>query len=146
MEIEIKQDSCVKETKVIIITDKITEEINDIVKKLSEDTLNIIPGFREDTMELIEKEEIFRIYSQGNKVYACTDKGEYLIKLRLYEAENMLCGKDFVRISNSEIINLRKVKNFDLKFTGTICVKLENGTVTFVSRRYISKIKQILGL
>ena len=63
MEIEIKQDPCVKETKVIIITDKITEEINDIVKKLSEDTMNIIPGFREDTMELIEKEEIFRIYS-----------------------------------------------------------------------------------
>ena len=33
-----------------------------------------------------------------------------------------------------------------MSFTGTICVSLSNGAVTYVSRRYIAKIKQLLGL
>ena len=52
----------------------------------------------------------------------------------------------FVRISNSEIINLKKVSGFDLSFVGTICVSLSNGTVTYASRRYVSKIKDLLGM
>lgn len=52
----------------------------------------------------------------------------------------------FVRISNSEIINLKKVKNFDLSFVGTISVEMANGTTTYVSRRYVAKIKKLLGL
>ena len=49
-------------------------------------------------------------------------------------------------ISNGEIINIKKVKGFDLSFVGTIRVSLTNGTVTYVSRRYVSKIKKLLGL
>lgn len=52
----------------------------------------------------------------------------------------------FVRISNSEIVNLKKVKSLDLSFVGTICMELSNGTVSYVSRRYVSKIKKVLGL
>ena len=67
------------------------------------------------------------------------------MRARLYELEETL-KKQFVRISNSEIVNLQKVKSFDLSFTGTICVSLSDGTVTYVSRRYVSKIRQVLGL
>jgi len=38
------------------------------------------------------------------------------------------------------------VKQFDLSLAGTICVMLVDGTVTYVSRRYVSKIKNILGI
>lgn len=57
-----------------------------------------------------------------------------------------MLGKHFARISNSDIVNLKKVKEFNLSIVGTICVKLSNGTVTYVSRRFVSKIKQILGI
>lgn len=89
---------------------------------------------------------MIRIYADNGKVLAVTDKGEYVLRLRLYEAEEYLSECRFVRISNSEIINLNKVSHFDLSFTGTICVKLLNGTTTYVSRRYVSKIKKILGI
>ena len=42
--------------------------------------------------------------------------------------------------------NLKKVKGFDLSFSGTICVTLSNGALTYVSRRYVAKIKQVLGI
>ena len=93
----------------------------------------------------MEKADIIRIYADTGKTAAVTDKGIYVIKHRLYELEELLYGDSFVRISNSEIINLKKVDNFDMSFTGTICVKLSNGESVYVSRRYVPKIKKILG-
>ena len=55
-------------------------------------------------------------------------------------------GSIFVRISNSEIVNLKKVRSIDLSFVGTICMEMTDGEVSYVSRRYVSKIKKILGL
>lgn len=69
----------------------------------------------------------------------------YQVRLRLYELEERLDNR-FVRISNSEIVNLKKVKSLDLSFVGTICMELSNGEVSYVSRRYVSRMKKILGL
>lgn len=146
MNIEIKLDSTCKEPKIIIFTEKITGEINDLIRKLSEDTPQVLSGFRGDRLEVLEQSEILRVYASTGKVFAVTSNCEYTLRLRLYELEERLDKNRFVRISNSEIINLRKVKGFDLSFTGTIRVSLFDGTVTYVSRRYVSKIKQILGL
>lgn len=146
MKVEIKIDSSCTEPKIIIMTDSITETVNSIVQKLSENVPKIISGSKDDKIEVLDQNELIRIYANSGKVFAVTDKGEYALRLRLYELEEMLNTQQFVRISNSEIINLKKVNNFDLSFTGTICVKLSNGTVTYVSRRYVSKIKKILGI
>ena len=75
-----------------------------------------------------------------------TPDGEFTLRLRLYEAEERLRQQRFVRISNSEIINLNKAKNFDLSFTGTICVTLSDGSKAYVSRRYVNRIKEVLGI
>lgn len=146
MQIEIKIDSEFKEPKAVIFTDKVTDEITELVRQLSDERSSIIAGFKDDTAELLEHNDIFRIYASNGKVYAETANGTFTLRLRLYEAEQRLDNQIFVRISNSEIINLKKVTNFDLSFVGTICVKLSNGTVTYVSRRYVAKIKQILGI
>ncbi|MGI6259696.1 MAG: LytTR family DNA-binding domain-containing protein [Anaerolineaceae bacterium] len=146
MEIEIKIDGNYKEPKIIILTEKMSDEINLLVRKITEDVPQMIAGFQNDQLKVLEQDEIFRIYTANNKVFANTSDGDYSLRLRLYELEERLEKNDFVRISNSEIINIRKVKAFDLSFTGTICVKLIDGTVTYVSRRYVPKIKQILGI
>lgn len=146
MQIEIKIDEKMKEPKIIIITDKMTEEVSQIVKRLSEEREQTIAGFKDDLVEVLEPDSLFRVYASGGKVLAQTSRGEYQLRLRLYELEQRLDRHCFVRISNSEIINLKKVKGFDLSFAGTICVMLSNGTVTYVSRRYVARIKQILGI
>lgn len=147
MQVEIKIDSSYTEPKIVILTASMTEDLSNIVKKLSkDDVLQIISGYKDEKIEILEQTDLIRIYANSGKVFAVTDKAEYVIKQRLYEIEDILPDNQFVRISNSEIINLKKVNNFDLSFTGTICVELSDGTITYVSRRYVSKLKKILGI
>ncbi len=146
MQFEVKIDSSYIEPKIIILTASMTEELNMILNKLSNHVPQVISGSKDGKIEVIDQGDLIRIYTSAGKVFAVTHKGEYTLRLRLYEMEKRLPSHQFVRISNSEIINLKKVHNFDMSFTGTICVKLSNGTVTYVSRRYVSKIKKILGI
>ncbi len=146
MQIEIKIDKSRCEPRIIIETDQITDEIQEIISKLSNSSARMLTGFRENTLEILNQQEILRIYAQSGKVLAATTSGEYILRFRLYELEQRLDPTCFVRISNSEIINLKKVKGFDLNLAGSIRVTLTDGSVTYVSRRYISKIKQLLGI
>ena len=146
MKIEIKIDEDCTETKIVVVTSKVTEEVNEIVKRLSSEQPQMIAGFKDERATMLEPNQIYRVYASEGKVYAEAENGTHLLRLRLYEAEQRLAKCSFVRISNGEIINLKKVKGFDLSFAGTICVSLSNGTVAYVSRRYVAKIKQLLGL
>ncbi len=146
MQIEIKIDESCNEPRIIIVTNRMTNEVNAILQKLSSEQPTTLVGFQQDIAEILEPTDIYRIFALDGKVFADTTHGEYTLRLRLYEAEQKLDAHTFVRISNSEIINLKNVKGFDLSFTGTICVTLSNGAVTYVSRRYVAKIKQVLGI
>ena len=146
MQLEVKIDSSYIEPKVIILTASMTEDVNIILSKLLNQTPQIISGSKDNKIEVIEQADLNRIYASNGKVIAATRKGEYALRLRLYEIEERLPPHQFVRISNSEIINLKNVNSFDFSLSGTICVKLADGTATYVSRRYVSKLKKILGI
>ncbi|MBQ1703989.1 MAG: LytTR family transcriptional regulator [Oscillospiraceae bacterium] len=145
MQVEIKIDSSVTEPKVIVLTSRMTDEVSELVSRLSEPEPQTLAGFREGTVSILDQDKLLRIYAEGGKVIAAAEDGEYTLRLRLYELEPRL-RRDFVRISNSEIINLKKAKRFDLSMSGTICVSMSDGSVSYVSRRYVSKIKTVLGL
>lgn len=146
MQLEVKIDSSYIEPKVIILTASMTEDVNIILSMLLNQTPQIISGSKDNKIEVIEQADLIRIYASNGKVIAATRKGEYALRLRLYEIEERLPPYQFVRISNSEIINLKNVNSFDFSLSGTICVKLADGTATYVSRRYVSKLKKILGI
>ena len=146
MQIEVKLDPAYREPKIMILTDSMTEEVQQILQALSADAPQIISGVKDGMVEVLEETDLIHLYASSGKVFAVTGQGTYAIRPRLYELEERLDKSRFVRISNSEIINLKKVRHFDLSIAGTICVKLSNGTVTYVSRRYVRRIKEILGI
>lgn len=146
VQVEIKIDENCKEPKVLVVTAQVTDEIVGLVKRLSDIQPLLIAGYRDDNLEIIEPSIILRAFSLNQKVFIQTEENEYAVRLRLYEIENRLDRTAFVRISHSEIINLKKAVNFDLSLSGTICVRLSNGITTYVSRRYVARIKQVLGI
>ncbi len=146
MQVEIKLDESCTEPKIVIYTASMSEDVQTIVHTLTDSPLQILFGKQGEKIQPLIQEDLIRVYAAGGKVFAVTDSGEYTLRQRLYELESRLPPSQFVRISNSEIINLRKVDHFDLNFAGTICVKLSDGSTTYVSRRYVSKLKKRLEL
>lgn len=148
MILNIKIDKNVEEPEISITTASMTDEVSRVIDYVNNmDTVStVISGIKDERIELLDREKIIRAYAENGKVYAVTEDGRYQVRLRLYELEEQLALNEFVRVSNSEIINLRMVKSLDLSFVGTICMELSNGETSYVSRRNVSAIKKKLGL
>lgn len=146
MQIEIQIDESYSEPKVVIYAPEMSEEVQMVLAKLSRQKPQLITGIKAGKVEVISQKDIIRVYTQQGKLFALTSQGKYTLRYRLYEIEQLLHPKAFVKISSSEIINLHQVKNFDFNIRGTIQVNFLDGSQTFVSRRNINKIKNILGI
>ena len=149
MQTQIKIEQCEK-PYCVIHTSQETDGIKAVAQKISmmdENGTNAsVSGWDGDYCIQVKQNELLRIYSMDKKVYIeCESEEEpLLLKMRLYEFEELAerCGwTDFIRISNTDIVNLSKVQKFDMSFSGIIKVIYGNEKVAIVSRRYMNKIK-----
>lgn len=146
MEVEIRVEPGRQEPKVVILAGEESEELRRLAASLADLALGPIPVSRGEEKLLLPQREFLRFYTDGKGVAAQTAEETCTVYLRLYELEEVLDATRFVRISNSEIINLDRVTAVDLSLSGTICMTL-NGTVhAYVSRRYVKKIKEAMNL
>ena len=144
MKIEFDINEKYQEDKIIICTNKITDELQEFVNKLNNEKNNKIYGNKNDKIFILEENKIETIYSENKKVFIRYENGDiYETKKRIYEFENNLPNK-FVRISNSEIVNFDKVQNLEFKIVGTIILNFYTDRYTYVSRRYVKKIREYL--
>ena len=146
MQIEFKRDPQQIEPKLTITAADLTDEVADLLRRLEHGQLGAITAFQDERVLLLRPEDVLRFFAEDKGVRVQTLKDIYTIRERLYELEEQLDPRTFVRISHSEIVNLRKVTDLDLTLTGTIKMTLEGGTACYVSRRYVKKIKQAIGL
>ncbi len=84
-------------------------------------------------------------FTDSNKVFTCIGSKKYLLKQRLYQVEECL-GDDFIRINQGCIINVNRVKKFDMSLVGTIKVILANGFEDYISRRQLKTVKRRFGI
>lgn len=146
MEIEIKVEPGRREAKVIILAGEENEDLRRLAERLSRLALDPIPVHRGEEKLLLPQSDFLRFYTDGKGVSAQTSEETCAVRLRLYELEERLDAARFVRISNGEIINLDRVTAVDLSLSGTICMTLDGTVKTYVSRRYVKKIKETLNL
>ena len=146
MQIEFRHDPDQTEPKITITAADLTDEVADLLRRLEHGQPSAVTAFQGDRVLLLRPEDILRFYAEDKGVKAQTEEDAYAVRERLYELENTLDPRSFVRISHSEIVNLWKVTALDLTLTGTIKMTLSGGTVCWVSRRYVKKIKTALGV
>ena len=101
-------------------------------------------GYKDKNIVKLSPSDVFCFTVEDNKVYALCEKEKYQIKQRLYLLEEML-DKDFVKINQSCIANIRKISKFDTSITGTLMVSFKNGHRDYVSRRQMKKVKERIG-
>ena len=146
MKVEVNIDKNCKETKIVIHTKSVEDKIIKLIENLKTKEFEQLNGFKDEEMYLLNQDNIETFYAEDGRVFARENGNNYLIKKRLYELENLLSSDKFVRISNSEIVNMKKVKKINLKLTGTIVLYFIDNNKTYVSRRYLKKIKEYLGI
>lgn len=85
---------------------------NEILAKQGENIKNLI-GMQDNDIFIIDIADVIEFFSEEKNNFCKTKDGVYKIKEKLYYLEEMLPQKDFIRISNSVIININHVKCFN---------------------------------
>jgi DNA-binding LytR/AlgR family response regulator len=123
---------------------KLVENIIHAVENVSEEQFSSIPAYDGAEVTLISQRDIIRAHSHEHKVIVQTETGSYLVKKTLIALEEIMDPKRFLRISHSELVNLYKIKSFDLNIRGSIAIHFENGDTSWASRRYLKSIREFL--
>lgn len=127
-----------------IHTDKLTDNITKAMSILENEDINEILAVKNDSdIALLEFSEIFMFKVVNKQVTVYTQDHEYVIKKPLYQIEDVLTT-DFLRISKTTIVNLRKIKKVAPSLKGMMFIELKNGLKDNISRKYLPNFKQTL--
>ncbi len=147
LDIKLIIDKDCKKLNVVITNNERNDDVEGVISAIqayANKKIPMVPAYFKDSVVMLPQRQIFRIFITGRRVVVETAQRTYEVKKTLRELEEMLDKDRFVRISQSEILNLRKVKSFDFSAVGTIGVELENGESTWVARRRVRDVKKAL--
>ena len=141
MKIEFRRDPSAQQVRVCIVARERSAEVEEIIRKLGGG--ESLTAYGERGVVRLGMDEVIRIYTQQRHVLVDSDRGTFSLRARLYELEERLDENAFVRISNSEIVARNRILSLDFSLAGTIRLSLKGGTETYVSRRYVSRIRRL---
>lgn len=122
-------------------------EINDAVREVVsfvKSRQGQLEGIHEGSRFEIPVTDIVYIEAVDNRTFIYTAKESYESRQKLYELEEMLKQRRFIRISKSTILNLMKVKAIKPAVSGRFSALLTNGEEVIISRKYVSDLKKTL--
>ena len=122
---------------------KISEDVQEIIAfvKSRQGQLSAVTDGQNVEVPLID---IFYAESVDNRLFIYTAKESYEVKLKLYELEDMMRGRSFLRVQKSMLLNLMKVKSIKPALSGRYSAILKNGEEVVISRKYVSDLKETL--
>ena len=88
--------------------------------------------------------DICYIESVDGRTFLYTKDGVYETSYRLYELEEMLKTKHFLRISKPMLVNLMKIQSIQPAFNGRFTAVLSSGERIVISRSYVKALKAAL--
>lgn len=136
----------IPETEVEIRYRERDSEVDNLINVInaSGDVLSGINA-KGDTVK-IYLSQILYIEAVDRGVYAYVAKDYYKIRKTLYELEDDLKEKFFVRISKSTIANLKAVKAVAPEDSRKVKLLMRNGEYLMVSRNYVNDFKSAIGI
>lgn len=145
MKITILDPSIVEEDEIIVKCRFLDEDITLLLNQLKNGSSKM-NFYRDNKIVLVDKKEILFFESVDDKVFAYTLEDVFETKLKLYELEQILPAKNFFRANKAVIVNLNKIKSLSPAFGGRFEAVLKNGYKVIISRSYVPKLKELLGL
>ena len=103
-----------------------------------------ISGTLDERQYEISVTDIFYIETVDNRSFIYTKGKVYESKQKLYELEEMLKEKHFLRVSRSMILNLMKISSIKPAMNGRFTAVLRSGEQIIISRKYVPELKKAL--
>ena len=136
----------IEEPHADIHTNELTDNVSKAINILeSEDQSEMLAVRKGSDITLLELKDIFMFRVEEKQVKVYTENKEYVIKKPLYQVEENL-STDFVRISKTTIVNLKKIERVAPSLKGMMFIELKNGLKDNISRKYLSDFKNALDL
>lgn len=145
MKINIDVDSKYPDIGVDIHVPSLTPEVEKIISLMRMMDMQIAVKKGDETV-LLDVGDILYIEAVERNTFIYTEKETYESSFKLYEFEQQLSEKDFIRISKQSILNLRKVKSLRSDINRKIRVTLLNEEQIIVSRMYSDELRKRLGV
>lgn len=145
MKITIETPKPHEEDEIIVRFHTVDEDLMRFICRLK-DKKNSLTAYQDKDIVKLSSKDIYYFESVDNKVFACCEKQVYEVRLKLYEIEESLSGRDFIRISKSVVVNLNKIKSVAPMFNGRFEGNLQNGEKIIISRQYVPGMKKALGI
>ena len=121
----------------------ITDEIQEIVSFVKS-RQGQLSATRDGQRFEVPVMDLFYAESVDERVFLYTASDSYEIRMKLYELEDLLKSKSFLRISKSMIVNLMKISSVRPALNGRFSAVLKNGEEIIISRKYVPELKQTL--
>ena len=145
MKINLDIDGKYDDTEVIIRAPYLSNDIERMVAIMRMIDMQIAVRRDGETI-LLETDKILYVEAVDRKTFVYTSSDTYESELKLYELEQELVQRDFLRISKQSIVNLRKIKSLKTDVNRKIRITLANGEQIVVSRMYSDELRRKLGL
>lgn len=135
------------EPELHVCSNEMNSEVTDMISSIDRLVNKSFPvkAPNGDTVPIYPR-DIFSVYAESQKVFIRTLEGTFEASQKLYELEEQLDAKLFIRISRAEIVNIKKIKRLDLGISGTIKVIMSDGSESYTSRRNVTKLKKALSM
>ncbi|MBE6589937.1 MAG: LytTR family transcriptional regulator [Ruminococcaceae bacterium] len=133
-----------REEEIVVYAHKRTSLIGRIEELAAEDGHELI-GYGEDEIVRLAPTEVVCFLVEDGHVCALTERARYRLKMRLYQLENIYSA-DFLKINQSCLVNVEKIKRFDSSIGASLMVTLEGGYRDYVSRRQLRAVKERMGI
>ena len=144
MKVEIRLSEEIKEPYAVIHAGTVTEEVRRAME-IFEARGNVITGKEEGKIIILHPEEIYMVRVEKGEVVIYCEQRKLTSGKKLYELEGML-GEDFMRISKSTIVNLKKIDSVEPSFNAMMYLVMKNGCKDYITRTYLPQFKRYLGL
>jgi len=146
MKVEVHIDSHFQEEAVMITAPALSarvEKIRDFVEEL--DQKGRLRAKKDGEAYLIECQLFQRFYIENRQVIGETMTNQFILTGPLYQLSEDL-PTCFLKISQSEIVNIDSISHLKLTPNGLVEIFLKNESFTYSSRRYLKTIKEKLEL
>ena len=143
MEIEICEIGYDKKEYIKIGCHKVDSNVREIVHfiKSRQGSIDVKDGEMKYNIPIVD---IFYVESVDDRTFIYLENDCYETAHKLYELEEILNERRFIRISKSVIVNLLKIDCVKPALNGRYMCRLQNNENVIISRKYVPEFKERL--